>query len=282
MAQWLPLLLTSLLLDPFIAPALSQTIVNGDFEEPAWAWVEGTGRDTVVYHRTGADGQNEIDRAYTFFWVSLPGGSTYLPGWTVAGSGVYHCVDNLPWWKYSSSGNHCIQLYRWYSLGDYRGGSISQTVSGLHPGTNYFLSLDLIQPSLGPESTVTVTIGAKSFKLLNSTYGRWQTHTIPFTAAASSALLSIATPERTVSNVYVDKVRLSTQANASVILQSKLLTGIRVEGRQGSTYRIEWAPSLDSIAWNLLTRIVVTNSPTWVHDESVSIESRRFYRAVEE
>ena len=284
-------LLVTMALFAHVWRARAQFIDNGDFELPGWVargydargGTGSTGDDTIVYLATTTDLVNQTVRGYNVGWVELPGGSTYLQGWKVGGAGVYHHLENRPWLNFASSGNHCLQLHRHYGAGDKRGGSVEQTVRGLLKGTNYFLSLDLRQDTLSSRSAVTVGIGTwRTVELINRSFGAWQTHTIPFVALGDSMLLKIGTPSQTESGVWLDRIRLSTNANEVIRLQARTQTGIKVDGRQGSTYRIEWTTNPEGQPWNLLTRVAVTNGPVWVHEDVQYGEPARFYRSVEE
>jgi hypothetical protein len=183
----------------------------------------------------------------------------------------------------STSGNYSVELFEWFAIGDYRGGSISQNIKNLRVGTNYYVFFDLIQPSLGPNSTVTVQIGAKSFPILNSTWNKWQTQSIPFTATASSMTLNFSTPQSTVPSIYLDNVRVSAVSNAPIVLSAKRTMGIKVDGNLGDTYRVEYSESVNSPQWFFLSRVTLTNSAIWVYDDAAATTgANRVYRSVQE
>lgn len=244
--------------------ARAQTVTNGDFELP--------GLSASVY---------QSNNGYAQSYQNVPAGSQFIPGWRVSGNGCYYF--GAPFGRVvSTSGKHYVDLYRYVSEAVQRGVTIAHDVRDLKVGTNYFLFFDLFQSSLGPNSILTVRIGDAAVTVLNETFGRWQTHSIPFVAEADTVTVSFSTPDRVSPSVRIDSVRVSERQNAPVVLAAKPLIGINVGGKLGNSYRVEYSESIRPEQWFFLTRVTVTNDTTVVYDE-VSPESvRRIYRSVEE
>lgn len=264
------------------AKGTAQSLINGDFEQLGFgdSGSASPGLAQYVYFAVSGNWDNG-GRGYSTDWILLPSGATSLPGWTVGGSGVYlHRSHSLR--MLGTSGDYSVELYRYFNDGDYRGGSLAQDITGLKVGNTYHLFFDLRQPSLGPDSVLTVQIGQKSTPILNSTFGKWQTHRMSFEATSEKMSLKFTTPARTVSGILLDKVRVSTLTNASETLSAKHIMGIQVEGKQGVTYRVEYADRTNPAQWSFLTRVTVRESPTWVYDEITTLSTGRFYRSAEE
>lgn len=66
------------------------------------------------------------------------------------------------------------------------------------------------------------------------------------------------------------------------VLSIGLYAGLRTEGTPGKTYRIEYASAVRPEDWNVLTNIVLPETPYFLVDPTpVSHTTERFYRAVE-
>lgn len=257
----------------FAPCGVAQSLVNGSFELPghgdwpAWAYF-------VQNAPTG------FDTGYRAWFFSLPPGSSFLTGWTISGGGVDYFSGPHLYCSGPTDGAYYLDLV----LVGPQGGVISQVVTGLKPGTNYFLFFDVWQTSRGPGSVITATAGDVTRLILNSTPRRWQTHSLPFTARGTTTTVSFAAPEANALNdgVLLDNVRLSEASNAAINLEAQRAVAIKVEGFVGKTYRVEYATDAAPQAWSLLTRVVLTNSPSYVYDMITPGTTKRFYRAIEE
>ena len=254
--------------------ASAQTIVNGSFETPGFA----TASDSQYSFYYGANSLG-FGVGYLAWLYTQHSGQTYLDGWKVSGGGIDYFKSNQDF-VHASDGSYFIDLV----ASGPQGGIISQDVSGLVPGTNYYLFFDVNQGVLGPATTITATAGASSMTVVNSTFGEWQTHTLRFTATAPTETISFSAPQSGAQDqgVFIDNIRIDKQSNGADRLVPSLVTGIQVQGLIGARYRVEYTTDLAAGTWNVLTRVTLTNSPAWIYDSVQSTPSMRFYRSVQE
>lgn len=257
------------------ATVQGQRIENGSFEAPGHGiiWDSGPGGTIYGYKPAWAEGS----RNYISITYYLPAGSSYLTGWTIGGAGLDYHVNNLPRHALASDGMYAI------NIANGGGGSISQSVTGLTPGHDYYVFFDSLARHLGPQTVVTVKFGSQTTTVQNTVSGSAQTLSLKFKAATATQTLTLAAPSSTGDAwIVVDNVRISETANGPVQLEAKHVIGVKVEGVIGKTYRVEYHSDVNRTDnYVFLKRVTLSATPTWVYDE-VLTGSQRFYRSVEE
>jgi hypothetical protein len=130
-------------------------------------------------------------------------GSNIISSWTIGGSaGVDYF--RAPW---ASDGEYFVDLVR----GPGQGGVIGTTITGLTPGLSYVVAFDFQTSTLVAGTRVTVTIDSVSLDFDATLASVWQTHTMDFTAASTTAALSLAGPLSGAvdGGVFVDNLTIS-------------------------------------------------------------------------
>ncbi len=193
MYQFLPLRSATLLALGFTALTFgsvsAELLTNGSFEDDS----------TYVDQRGGG--------------MSLPIGSTTIPGWKVVnGSGT----ADLAWLKnpIAPDGNFILDLMGYNDSAPYAG--ISQTIA-TKIGTTYLLSFSTLADAAGP-ATVLVQAGSQSQTFTNSTSGSWLRSEYSFTATSASTTISITGQSGFAGYIGLDNVSLiDTTPNATLV-----------------------------------------------------------------
>jgi hypothetical protein len=254
----------------------SQTVTNGSFESPGHGAIWQTGAGGANYYVPASS--SDFARNYVSIDYELPAGSKYLTGWTVGGGGIYYFVRNLPRSEIATDGSYALGLGIATT-----GGSISQTVTKLTPGTKYYVFFDLVVPEISEAARLTIKFGTQTRSVLNAKFGVWQTHQVEFTASATSQDLTFSMPASTVESTQFDNVRISDLPNAAVQLEAKKVIGVKVEGIIGKSYRVEYHSDANrNDDYVLFQRVTLNATPTWIYDLTASDSQQRFYRSVEE
>jgi choice-of-anchor C domain-containing protein len=137
-------------------------------------------------------------------FISLPGGSTAITGWTVGGQGVDYTGT---FWQASDG-------VRSVDLAALAPGSISQTLATT-PGTTYRIFFDLAGNPDGPPTIKDLQVSAAAatqsytFDDTGATHAAmgWVTRSFDFTATASSTTLTFTDLDNTAFGPVIDNVR---------------------------------------------------------------------------
>ena len=168
--RWLPLVGATVLLAAGLAPAgHAALLTNGSFEDTT-NFVDNTGQDTMT----------------------LPVGSTAMPGWTVAGGeGLAWIGPTNPFSLTASAGSYFLDLTGYNPGGSFSG--VIQTIA-TSPGSTYRLTFDLGSSTLyGTPDGILATAGATSQSFTSTLTGtnNWETETLDFVATGGSTSISL-------------------------------------------------------------------------------------------
>jgi hypothetical protein len=118
--------------------------------------------------------------------------------------------------------------------------------------------------------------------IVPATEGYGPATTLTFVATTPDTTLSFADTSLTTCDVDVslDNVSVVSQS-IQPSLDIALHTGLRMQGRVGRLYRIEFSTEADTNAWATLTTLALSRSPFTFFDPTPATQSKRFYRTVE-
>jgi hypothetical protein len=157
----------TLIIAGFLNPAYANLLTNGSFE------------DTTNFVPDAND------------TMSLPVGSTAMPGWTVVGGSLAWIGPTNPFGLSASNGSYFLDLT------DYRDappfGGVTQTLSTVAGGL-YRLTFDLGSSSrYGIPDSITASAGATSQTFVSTLTGtnNWQSETLDFLASGSATTIQL-------------------------------------------------------------------------------------------
>ena len=249
-----------------VPTTLSQNLlVNGSFELPA---------DVGTVN------------GYAYF----PGGSSAIPGWTTILNGVEYgdisranVGTGFAYRGVVQDGSFCIDLAPWA----YVGGGIKQTFDTL-PGTNYEVSFFMGTAAFsGTEGTghclATAANATNSFASTNTgPFFQWVARSFIFTAISTNTTLTFSTSDNPIRHyVAIDNVTVVSQGSPLTVELSGFYPGIRINGRIGRSYVLEYKVSATSTNWHQLQYVTLQTSSQFVFDTTSPNRTNRFYRAVE-
>ena len=152
-----------------ISAQAAPLITNGSFEDTT-SFVDNTGQDTMT----------------------LPVGSTAMPGWTVAGSEALAWIGPAnPFSLTASAGNYFLDLTGYNSGGPFSG--VTQNITTV-PGSTYQLSFDLGSSSIyGLPSAIvgSAAAAAQTFTSTQTGTDNWESETLSFTATGATTTISL-------------------------------------------------------------------------------------------
>lgn len=126
--------------------------------------------------------------------MTLPVGSTAMPGWTVAGGEPLAWIGPTnPFGLTASDGSYFLDLTGYVTGGPPFSGVASQTIA-TSPGSTYLLSFDLGSSSTyGLPDALTAKVAAASQTFTSTAAGtnNWQTETLMFAATATTTTISL-------------------------------------------------------------------------------------------
>ena len=124
--------------------------------------------------------------------MTLPVGSTAMPGWTVAGSEALAWIGPAnPFSLTASAGNYFLDLTGYNSGGPFSG--VTQSITTV-PGSTYQLSVDLGSSSIyGLPSAIVASAAAAAQTFTSTQTGtdNWESETLSFTATGATTTISL-------------------------------------------------------------------------------------------
>ncbi len=224
--------------------------------------------------------------------MSLPAGSTAIPGWTTLTAELAWVSNTNTFGAATPFGTFSLELTGYHDSQPY--GGVMQTIT-TSPGQAYRLSLALASNAdyagAGGQKVVSVTIGATdttvTFTPTNATGNAWQTFAVTFTATSGTTVIAIGGLSSG-GGIY-----LGLDA-VSVVPLTPVPTGLRITAAErvgndlrlsytagaGSHYAIQSREALDSGEWAVLpgsTNAGAGQRVTVTVTNALNAE-RRFYR----
>jgi len=263
-----PAMIRLIIVIPVVAilnSSLAQSLLlNGSFEQPADV---GT------------------TNGYAFF----PAGSTAIPGWTTVLNGVEYFNPSrassgtaVSYHGVAEDGASCVDL----APLDYVGGGLQQsfpTTNGSSYEVSFFLGTAAYSGRDGSAHCLaTAATATNSFAVTNTgQFAQWVPESFTFTAVSTNTTLTFSTgDDAKVRFVFLDNVKVVPH-DSPVTIDLGFYPGIRVNGRIGRSYVVEYIETLTSTNWNQLQYVTLQTSSQFVFDTTSPNRTNRFYRAVE-
>lgn len=211
----------------------------------------------------------------------LTNGSTYITGWSIIDDGV----GQPPF--YGNTQLNDAVLNGAYGLVLNQASGI-RTVFRTEVGAFYELSLwlrpDDCRSCVSP-APLRVTISGNSAsrpvitQLTLPLIAGWTYQTVQFYATHTVNTLELYNPSSTPDSkrYTIDDVAIRKVDGA--VLGASLRPVVSVEGDIGARYQIQGATNLNAPTWNILTNLILSNSPTLFLDTSATAP-HRIYRAI--
>lgn len=155
------------------------------------------------------------------------------------------------------------------------------------PGTNYEVSFFFgTAADEGRDGTghclVTAADTTNSFSLTNTgLFLRWEPRSFAFTAASTDTTLTFSTSDDPALHIVaIDNVTV-VRESSPLTIELGFYPGIRINGRIGRSYVVEYVESVTSTNWHQLQYATLQTSSQFVFDTTSPNRTNRFYRAVE-
>lgn len=119
--------------------------------------------------------------------------------------------------------------------------------------------------------------------LMTETAQPWMRRVFRFTASKGQHVLMIQTKRTPGDNTaFFDDISISPvgEAITSSIIRAALYPGVTIEGLPGKSYTLEFADTLPTTKWTVLTNVTLPNSPFIVFDTTHPLPKSRVYRTV--